>query len=66
MYPGFQSTLLLMLNLAAILFLLDDADKNAHAFEVVSRIMREATWINIHSLPVCDLHCPSFVDECIS
>ena len=55
-----------MLNLAAILFLLDDADKNANAFEVVSRIMREATWINIHSLPVCDLHCPSFVDECIS
>ena len=57
---------LIMLNLAAILFLLDDADKNAHAFEVVSRIMREATWINIHSLPVCDLHWPSFVDKCIS
>ena len=54
-----------MLNLAAILFLLDDADKNARALEVVSRIMREATWINIHSLLVCDLYCPNFVDKCI-
>jgi len=44
-----------MLSLAAILFLVDDAAKNAHALEVVCRIMREATWINIHSLPVRDL-----------
>lgn len=41
--------------LSCHLFLVDDAAKNAHALEVVSRIMREATWINIHSLPVCDL-----------
>ena len=45
-----------MLSLAAICFwYVDDAAKNAHALEVVCRIMREATWINIHSLPVRDL-----------
>ena len=36
-----------------VLLLVAEEAKNKQALDVVMRIMRNATWINIHSLPVC-------------
>ena len=45
------------------LYIIGEEAKNKHALKICRRIMRDATWINIHTLPVRKIKMDTFKGE---
>ena len=43
---------LIYINFSCSIIIIGEETKNKHALKICQRIMRDATWINIHTLPV--------------
>ena len=43
---------LIYINFSCSVIIIGEETKNKHALKICQRIMRDATWINIHTLPV--------------